>query len=120
LGNKWQIGPVKLANGEDAWIDAINEGQEQYRYTGRVMGQNGFIPVGWHTNGSLMFATTDHPRNLAPPPKKKVRIQTLLVVYGNGKTCGGYSDRERAVIEAKRRGFALIEIDREVEEGEGL
>jgi hypothetical protein len=25
--NKWQIGPVKLVNGEEAWIDAINEGQ---------------------------------------------------------------------------------------------
>jgi hypothetical protein len=68
-----------------------------------------------------MFATTDHPRNLAPPPKKKVRIKTLLVVYGNGKTCNyGHSDMERAITEAKLRGFALIEIDREVEEGEGL
>jgi hypothetical protein len=68
-----------------------------------------------------MWATTDHPRNLAPPPKKKVRIQTLLVVYGNGKTCNfSYGDRERAVIEANKRGFALIEINREVEEGEGI
>ncbi len=121
MSNKWQVGPVKLANGEEAWIDAINEGQERYRYTGRMMVRDRFVPVGWHTDGRVMWATTDHPNNLAPPPKKKVRIQTLLVVYGNGKTCNfGYSDRERAVIEAKRRGFALIEIDREVEEGEGL
>jgi hypothetical protein len=69
----------------------------------------------------MMYASTDDPRNLAPPPKKKVRIKTLLVVYGNGKTCNfGYSERERAVTEANNRGFALIEIDREVEEGEGL
>jgi len=28
MANKWQIGPVKLASGEEARIDAINEGQE--------------------------------------------------------------------------------------------
>ena len=119
--HKWQVGPVKLVNNEDAFIDAINEGQEHYRYTGRMMGQNGFVPVGWDSDGRLTWVTTDHPRNLAPPPKKKVRIQTLLVVYGNGKTCNfSYGDRERAVIEANKRGFALIEINREVEEGEGI
>jgi hypothetical protein len=34
--SKWEKGPVKLANGEDAFIDAINEEQEYWRYTGRV------------------------------------------------------------------------------------
>ena len=56
--NKWQVGPVKLANGEDAFIDAINEGQDAYRYTGRMMGHNGFVPVGWHADGRLMWGTT--------------------------------------------------------------
>ncbi|NBW14064.1 MAG: hypothetical protein EBR82_39315 [Caulobacteraceae bacterium] len=119
MSNKWQIGPVKLANGDDAFIDAINEEQEHYRYTGRVMGQEGFVPVGWHSDGRLMWATTDHPGNLAPPPKKKLRVKCWLVVYQNGNTCR-YIVEADALVEANRLGFALIEINREVEEGEGL
>jgi hypothetical protein len=48
-------------------------------------------------------------------------VRGWLVVYANGKTCSfGYSDKDRAITEANLRGFALIEIDREVTEGEGL
>jgi len=119
LSNKWQIGPVKLANGEDAWIDAINEGQEQYRYTGRVMGQNGFVPVGWHTNGSLMFATTDHPRNLAPPPKKKIKVERWVNVFEDGGMVSWPTKEDADGCNQEAR-FALIQIDLEVEEGEGL
>jgi hypothetical protein len=117
--NKWQIGPVKLANGEDAFIDAINEEQEHFRYTGRMMGQNGLIPVGWHTDGRLMWATTDHPKNLAPPPKKTVRVQAWLMVWPNGSVAVFFREDE-AVFTARKHGFALLLIDREVEEGEGL
>jgi len=118
--NKWQIGPVKLANGEEAWIDAINEGQEDYRYTGRIRNLEGrWITSGWHANGRYMYAHTDHGLNLAPPPKKTVRVQAWLVVYANGGSCK-FHDKADAIVEAKALGFALIEIDREVEEGEGL
>lgn len=119
MGNKWQIGPVKLANGEDAWIDAINEGQEQYRYTGRVMGQNGFVPVGWHSDGRLMWATKDHPGNLAPPPKKKVRIKRWLNIDADG-TVSFYDLRGKADMHRFSDRIACKEIDIEVEEGEGL
>ena len=119
MSNEWQIGPVKLANGDDAFIDAINEGQEHYRYTGRMIGQEGFVPVGWHSDGRLMWATTDHPQNLAPPPKKKVRVKCWLVVYATGGMCR-FDSLHDALIEARADGFALIEIDREVEKGEGL
>jgi hypothetical protein len=129
--NKWQIGPVKLANGEEAFIDAINEKQEDWRYVGRVQYLPGlWIACGWHASGRLMhasasnptmYAETDHKCNLAPPPKKTVRVQAWLVVYANGKTCNfGYSDKDRAITEANLRGFALIEIDREVEKRDGL
>ena len=120
--NKWEKGPVKLANGEDALVDAINEGQEGNHYTGRIKGTFGdWIPVGWTSSGQLMYAMHGHPQNLAPPPKKTVRVKAWLVVYANGKTCNfGYSDKDRAITEANLRGFALIEIDREVTEGEGL
>jgi hypothetical protein len=110
---------VKLANGEDAFIDAINEGQEAFRYTGRVKLNDQWVATGWDESGRRMFAINNSPNNLAPPPKKKVRVKCWLVVYPNGNTCR-YSDEQSAIVEANRLGFALIEIDREVEEGEGL
>ena len=117
--SKWQIGPVKLANGEEAFIDAINEGQEDYRYTGRVSGENGqWVACGWHANGRYMYAHTDHGLNLAPPPKKTLRVQRCLAIHHNGMT-STYANRQNATAVEKDI-FALIEIDREVEEGEGL
>ena len=120
---KWQIGPVKLANGEDAFIDAINEGQEDCHYTGRIRNPSNvgryWIAAGWHASGRLMFAGEDHEWNLAPTPKKTVRVQRWMVVYASGSTCV-FTLQPEAIAEAKKHGFALIEIDREVEEGEGL
>jgi hypothetical protein len=122
MANKWQIGPVKLASGDEAFIDAINAGQEANRYTGRIKGTLGdWIPVGWRYDGCRMWSTSNDPFNLTPPPKKTVRVQGWLVVFANGKTLYfGYSDKDTAVTEANVRGFALIPIDREVTEGEGL
>ncbi len=117
--NKWQIGPVKLANGDDAFIDAINEGQEAFRYTGRMKLYNQWTAVGWDESGRKMYSEIDSPGNLAPPPKKKVRFKCWIVVYFSGGTCRFY-DQSEAIAEAIDNGFALIEIDREVEEGEGL
>jgi hypothetical protein len=117
--HKWQIGPVKLANGEEAFIDAINEGQDANRYTGRIKSCGQWVAAGWDDTGRMMYASTDDPRNLAPPPKKKVRVCCWLVVYSSGGSCKFY-DKADAIVEAKALGFALIEIDREVEEGEGL
>jgi hypothetical protein len=118
--SKWEKGPVKLANGEDAFIDAINEGQEGYRYTGRIKARFGdWIAVGWAASGQLMYAMDGHPQNLAPPPKKTVRVYCWLVIYPSGVCCKFY-DKADAIVEAKALGFALIEIDREVTEGEGL
>jgi hypothetical protein len=117
--NKWQIGPVKLANGEEAFIDAINEGQEAHRYTGRIKSHGQWISTGWDDTGRRMYSELNHPYNLAPPPKKTVRVQAWLVVYANGGSCK-FDDKADAIEEAKVFGFALIPIDREVEEGDGL
>ena len=117
--NKWQIGPVKLANGDDAFIDAINEGREGYRYTGRMKLYNQWTAVGWDESGRKMYSEIDSPGNLAPTPKKKVRVKCWLVVYATGGMCR-FDSLHDALIEARADGFALIEIDREVEEGEGL
>ena len=120
METKWQIGQVKLASGEEAFVDAINEGQDGNRYTGRVKGIFGdWVPVGWNVDGRKMYGEADNPYNLALPPKKTVRVQRWMVVYASGSTCV-FTLQPEAIAEAKKHGFALIEIDREVEEGEGL
>ena len=116
--NKWQIGPVKLANGEDALIDAINEGQEGNRYTGRIKSSGQWIPVGWTASGQIMYGRDNHPKNLAPPPKRMVLVRKWLVIHQNGMT-SLYFDRQKAIAVEKDI-FALIDIDCEVTEGEGL
>jgi len=117
--NKWEKGQVKLANGEDAFIDAINEGQEDCRYTGRARNHAGdWISAGWHANGRYMFAHTDHGCNLSPPQKKTLRVKRCLVIRQNG-LISTYADRQKAIA-VEENIFAVIEINREVTEGEGL
>ena len=117
---KWEIGPVELIGGNEAIIDAINEDQYDFRYSGRVRGQRGImVSTGWHANGRYMYAANDHGFNLAPPPKKTVRVRRWMVVYSNGTTCT-FSEKDEAINEAEQSGFALLEIDRIVTEGEGL
>jgi hypothetical protein len=118
--NKWQIGPVKLANGEDAFIDAINEGQEDWRYTGRIRNSAGdWISAGWHANGRYMHAGKDHECNLAPPSKKTVRVRRWLNIDADG-TFSSYKLRGEADTHCLSDRIACIEIDLEVTEGEGL
>jgi len=122
--SKWEKGPVKLVNGEEAFIDAINEGQEANRYTGRVRSaeNNQWVAAAWHISGRYagdLFLGANNTRNLAPPPKKTIRVYRAMVVYASGSTCV-FTLQSEAIAEARMYGFALIEIDREVEEGEGL
>ncbi len=118
--NKWQIGPVKLANGEEAFIDAINEGQDGNRYTGRVKGIFGdWVPVGWNTDGRKMYAEADNPYNLAPPPKKTVRVQAWLNVDANSGWRFWHS-KELAHAWAHANRIACVPIDITVTEWEGL
>jgi hypothetical protein len=116
---KWQIGPVKLANGEEAFIDAINEGQEAHRYTGRIKSHVQWIPTGWDDTGRRMYSELNHPFNLAPPPKKTVRVQAWLNVDANSGWRFWHS-RELAHAWAHANRIACIPIDIEVTEGEGL
>jgi hypothetical protein len=116
--SKWQIGLVKLANGEEAFIDAINEGQEDWRYTGRIKQHGQWVSAGWDDTGRRMYSELNHPGNLAPPPKKTLRVQRCLAIHHNGMT-STYANRQNA-ISIEKDIFALIEIDREVEEGDGL
>ena len=116
--SKWQIGPVKLASGEEAFIDAINEGQDDWRYTGRVCNHAGrWVACGWHANGRYMYAETDHGCNLAPPSKKTVRLEGWLNIYDDN-SANFFDRREDADKEDGRS--ACIPFGITVTEGEGL
>ena len=118
--SKWGIGPVELIGGSEAIIDVINEDQEDFRYTGRVRGPRGImVSTGWHANGRYMYAATDHGFNLAPPPKKTVRVQRYVNVFEDGCMIS-WPTREDADGCKEGSRFACIEIDRIVTEGEGL
>jgi hypothetical protein len=124
--NKWQIGPVELVNGEEARIDAINEGQEECHYTGRIRNPSNvgryWIACGWHANGRYMYANTDHGLNLAPPPKKTVRVQeSWLVIFPRGHAYIFFSEQSAKNEAYEKRAFAIKKIEPfEVTEGEGL
>jgi hypothetical protein len=66
-----------------------------------------------------MFAINNSPNNLAPPPKKKVRVRVFVNCYASGSFFS-YVDRETADRVAGSTRIACKEIDIEVEEGEGL
>ena len=119
MSNKWQVGPVKLADGDDAFIDAINEGQEAFRYTGRVKLNDQWVAKGWDESGRRMFAINNSPNNLAPPPKKKVRVRMCINCYGAGAFHWYRSRQDADECQGSNR-IACKEIDIEVEEGEGL
>jgi hypothetical protein len=118
-GTKWQIGPVKLANGSEAEITRINEGQEDFCYVGHVTIGATWHPAGWHVSGRMMYTDRDTGNNLAPPPKKTVRVKVWLMVWVDGGVSVFFHEHE-ATASAKKHGFAIIPIDREVTEGEGL
>jgi hypothetical protein len=110
---------VKLANGEDAFIDAINEGQEAFRYTGRIRLCSQWESAGWDDTGRMMYGSTINPRNLAPPPKKKLRVRFFINVYSESAFYV-HLTRVDAESGAGVNRIACKEIDIEVEEGEGL
>jgi hypothetical protein len=117
--NKWQVGPVKLANGFDAVIHRFCENRQ--RYIGERTGTlGGIYAAEWNIAGEHTISGIGDPLlNLAPPPKKKVRVKAWLMIWSNGGVTV-FHDEHQAIIDTKKHGFALIEIDREVEEGEGL
>jgi len=123
METKWQIGPVKLANGDDAFIDAINEEQDCYRYTGRARNHAGeWVACGWRADGRYMHGQKHHPCNLAPPPKKTVRVQEMwIVVLRNGEAYYYYSQEAAKKAARCAAAFAIRKLEPfEVTEGEGL
>ena len=113
---KWEIGPVKLANGWDATIHRYCENRQ--KYIGELQDGNGsWFSREWFASGLYSNAETDHGYNLAPPRKKTMRVKGWLNVYANGNA-SFWKNKDNADSQTHR--FSCIEIDREVEEGEGL
>ena len=113
---KWQVGPVKLVNGYDGNILLFCEHRKVYLGTYRVPG-GGVHCIEWRKDGTPCYGQND--LNLAPPPKKTVRVQTWILVNTNG-AWWSFCDRESAIRQAGKNRFGLFYLDREVEENEGL
>ena len=115
---KWEIGPVKLVNGWDAYVDFVQEGEFCIRYLGRYKLPNGqWYALHWEESGRVPNSCDGYGHNLAPPPKKTLRVHGWLNIYPNG-TASFWSHKD--IADSREPRFACIEIDREVEEGEGL
>ena len=117
---KWETGPVKLVNGAEGHIDFVSDCSKSIVYTGRFKTYNGdWWAIHWDESGRVPNSCEGYGHNLAPPPKKTMRFQRWMVVYYDGSSLP-FVNKEDAKEEAEKSGFALLEIDREVTEGEGL
>lgn len=116
---KWEVGPVKLVNGCDAVIHRFCEKRQQYIGEFRDLSGHWYASewtdLGWYSKGIGQGDLT----NLVLPPKKTLRVRLWLNVY-TGALSYLYGTRQLADENAGQLRFACIEIDREVEEGEGL
>ena len=120
---KWEIGPVKLVDGTEGYINFVQTESEHHRYIGMVkVNGSEWRASHWCDAGRVPYTLTGNPRNLAPPPKKTVRVQWWVNVYADGQYCL-HASKESALAggeHARSARFACIKIDREVNEGEGL
>ena len=118
--HKWEVGTVKLVNGSDAKIFQINDRNNCMKYVGvRRVGLD-WHPFAWDLCGTPSdSAFNEKTLSLAPPQKKKIRVHFFANVYADGDF-STYGARKFADESRRKDRFACIEIDREVEEGEGL
>lgn len=112
---KWQVGPVKLVDGSDGIIHRFCETRK--RYIGEILSGSLWYACEWTSDGKNW--TGRDLLNLAPPPKKTVRVRFWINIYPTGWPVR-YKSRESADTCASDDRIACIEIDRVVEEGEGL
>jgi len=117
MSNKWQIGPVKLVNGFGAVIHRFCEKRKRYigEHTGRL---GGVYAAEWNTAGEHTISGIGDPLlNLAPPPKKTVRLEGWLNIYDDN-SANFFDLREDADKEEGRS--ACVPIDITATEGDGL
>ena len=117
---KWEIGPVKLADGSEGHIDFVQPESKHHRYIGRTKDNSGeWRALHWCDAGRVPYTTTGYAKNLAPPPKKMVRVHVWINVDASGGLACCLSREDADRLSSVNR-IACIEIDREVTEGEGL
>jgi hypothetical protein len=118
MENKWQIGPVKLANGFNAIIHRFCE--KRNRYIGEHMGRlGGAYAAEWNIAGEhTILGVGDPLLNLAPPPKKTRRVQAWINIHSDGDIFMHLSQQQSENYLGDM--FAVLPIDLEVEEGKGL
>ena len=117
---KWQIGPVKLANGTEGHIDFVNDCCKSIAYTGRFKTYNGdWWAIHWDESGMVPNGCEGYGHNLTPPPKKTVRVRCWLNVYADDEHAL-HASEESALAGGEHARFACIKIDRTVTEGDGL
>ena len=115
---KWEVGPVKLADGSEGHIDFVQPESKHHRYIGRTKDNSGeWRALHWCDAGRVPYTTTGYAKNLAPSPKKTVRVHGWLNVYANGSFTLWDS---KGIADAQTHRIACQEIDIEVAEGEGL
>ena len=117
---QWQTGAARTLDGTDAWIFFVQPESKHQRYIGKAKDSDGeWRALHWCDSGRVPYTTTGHAKNLAPPPKKTVRVRCWLNVDACGSV-GLFDSREDADSLSSFNRIACIEIDREVTEGEGL
>ena len=120
---KWEIGPVKLADGSEGHIDFVQPESKHHRYIGRTKDSSGeWRALHWCDSGRVPYTATGYAKNLAPPPKKTVRVQAMwMVVYPKGHAYVFFSEQSAKNEAHEKRAFAIRKIEPfEVTEGEGL
>lgn len=116
---KWELGPVKLVNGLIAVIRRFCEKRQMY--LGEIQDRNGSWSTGeWNSKGwYIPGALEKDPHNLVPPPKRTMRIKGRLYVY-NDKTVVFAHDDDITGQPSNIGLSCSFQVDRLVEEGEGL
>ena len=115
---KWQVGPVNLVCGWDAVVHRFCERRQQY--IGEIRdGSGSWFAREWNALGHYALGIGEGDAfNLVPPPKKTTRFMRFICLYRDCWT--SHLTKEEAMADMGKDVFAMIEIDREVEEGEGL
>lgn len=117
---QWKIGEARTLDGSEAHIDFIQSGSEDYRYIGRALFKDGeWVSMDWNSAGVRHGCTDKYQLNLAPTPKKTVRVQRWINVDLDGDS-QVWSTKESARRNRSDHFMALLVIDKVVTEGDGL
>lgn len=117
---QWKTGAARTLDGSEAHIDFIQSDSEDHRYIGRVLFKDGeWVSMDWNSAGVRYGCIDKYQLNLAPTPKKTVRVRRWINVDFDGEsqvwsTEGGAENNRTDDF------MALLVLDEVVTEGDGL